>query len=195
MTFNLHTVHFLTHNKLWKFLWYFEIHTDSNFLYDFLVSRTTYNFSGFKLHCLHSKEPLYVFFFSLIFISLLRDRENLYGISKFKSFATWSSFSPYVTLLRYFKFWAAAVSYFLLPLYFVLCTKRLCKFSWNFDIHRIRNLVLFFFSGTYQLTLFWFYVKPISHYGNPLYFISSNLCRLSFALRYRENSHGISTFR
>ena len=135
------------------------------------------------------------FFFSLIFISLLRDRENLYGISKFKSFATWSSFSPYVTLLRYFKFWAAAVSYFLLPLYFVLCTKRLCKFSWNFDIHRIRNLVLFFFSGTYQLTLFWFYVKPISHYGNPLYFISSNLRRLSFALRYRENSHGISTFR
>ena len=56
----------------------------------------------------------------------------------------------FLPMLQYFKFWAAAVSYFLLPLYFVLCTKRLYKFSWNFDIHRIRNLVLFFFGGTYQ---------------------------------------------
>ena len=33
------------------------------------------------------------FLFSLIFISLLRNWENLYGISKFISFATWSYFS------------------------------------------------------------------------------------------------------
>ena len=127
-----------------------------------------------------------------IFIFLLRKRENLYGISKFKSFATWSSFLP---MLRYFKFWAAVVPYFLLPLYFVLCTKISCKFAWNFDIPIICNLVLFFFDGTYQFILFWFYVKPFSNYGNPLQFIFWNLRMLSFALRYRENSHGILTFR
>ena len=33
------------------------------------------------------------FFFPLIFIFLLRNQENLYGISKFISFATWSYFS------------------------------------------------------------------------------------------------------
>ena len=74
----------------------------------------------------------------------------------------------FLPMLRYFKFWAAVVPYFLLPLYFVLCTKISCKFSWNFDIQRICNLVLFFSGGTYQLTLFWFYVKPFSNYGNPL---------------------------
>ena len=101
MTFNLHNIHFLPHNKLWKFLWYFEIQTVSNILYDFLVSQTNYSFFGFKLHCLHSGEPLYVLFiFSFIFIFLLRNRENLYGISKFKSFATWSSLSPYVTVFQ-----------------------------------------------------------------------------------------------
>ena len=100
MTFNLHNIHFLPHNKSWKFLWYFEIQPVSNFLYDFLVSWTNYGFSSFYLHCLHFGEPLYGFFFSLIFIFLLRNRENLYGISKFKSFATWSSFSPYVTVFQ-----------------------------------------------------------------------------------------------
>ena len=34
------------------------------------------------------------FFLTFIFIFLQRNRGNLYGISKFKSFATWSSFSP-----------------------------------------------------------------------------------------------------
>ena len=71
-------------------------------------------------------------FFSLIFIFLLRNRENLYGISKFKSFATWSSFSPYVTVFQIL--------------------------------------------------------------GTRYSFFFPNLCILSFALRYRENSHGILTF-
>ena len=58
MTFNLDNIHFLPHNKSWKFFWYFEIQTVLNFLYDYLVARTNYILSGFKLHCLHFEEPM-----------------------------------------------------------------------------------------------------------------------------------------
>ena len=47
-------------------------------------------FSNYIVYTLESRN---MFFFPLIFIFLLRNRENLYGISKFISFATWSYFS------------------------------------------------------------------------------------------------------
>ena len=80
------------------------------------------------------------FFLTFILIFLQRDRGNLYGISKFKSFATWSSFSP--------------------------------------ELHVSSNVILVLCYG-------------ISNFGQPLYLTFCNLRILSFALRYRENSHGI----
>ena len=144
MTFNLDNTHFLPHNKSWKFLWYFEIQTVCHFLYDFLVARTNYVLLGFNLDCLHFREPLFVFFLTFIYFFLQRNRGNLYGISKFKSFATWSSFS--------------------------------------LELHVPTNVILVL-------------RYSILNSVKPLYLTFCNLRILSFALRYRENSHEISTFR
>ena len=65
MTFDLDNIHFLPHYKSWKFPLYFEIQTVFNFLYDFLIARTNYIRSRFKLHCLYFGEPLFVFFLNL----------------------------------------------------------------------------------------------------------------------------------
>ena len=72
MNFNkLHNIrHSFPTNKSWKFLCYVEIQTIRNLLYDFLIPRTNYIFFGFKLNYLHFGKPLYVFFFSLIFLFL-----------------------------------------------------------------------------------------------------------------------------
>ena len=141
MTFNLDNTHFLPHNKSWKFLWYFEIQTVCHFLYDFLVAQTNYILLGFKLDCLHFGEPPVLdFFLTFIFFFLQRNRGNLYGISKFKSFATWSSFS--------------------------------------LELHVPTNVILVL-------------GYSILNSGKPLYLTFCNLHILSFALRYRENSHGI----
>ena len=98
MTFNLHNIHFLPHNKSWKFF------------------------------------PSYPYFF-LEIGKIFMEFQNSNHLQRGPLF---------LPMLQYFKFWAAAVPYFLLPLYFVLCTKISCKFSWNFDIPIICNLVLFF---------------------------------------------------
>ena len=142
--FSLDNIHFLPHNKSWKFLWYFEIQTVCHFLYDFLGAWTNYILSSFKLDCLYFGELLLVFFVTFIFIFLQRNRGNLYGISKFKSFATWSYFS--------------------------------------LELHVPTNVILVLRYG-------------ILNSGKPLYLTFCNLRILSFALRYRENCHGISTFR
>ena len=144
MTFNLDNTHFLPHNKSWKFLWYFEIQTVCHFLYDFWVARTNYILLGLKLDCLHFGELLFVLFLTFIFFFLQRNRGNLYGISKFKSFATWSSFA--------------------------------------LELHVSTNVILVL-------------RYSILNSGKPLYLTFCNLCILSIALRYCENSHGISTFR
>ena len=144
MTFNLDNTHFLPHNKSWKFLWYFEIQTVCHFLYDFLVARTNSILLGFKLDYLHFGEPLLVFLLTFIFFFPQRNRGNLYGISKFKSFATWSSSS--------------------------------------LELHVPTNVILVL-------------RYSILNSRKPLYLTFCNLRILSFALRYRENSHGISTFR
>ena len=144
MTFILDNIHFLAHNKSWKFLWWFEIQTVCHFLYDFWVAWTIYILLGFKLDYLHFREPLFVFFLTFIFFFLQRNRGNLYGISKFKSFATWS--------------------YFSLELHVPTTVLLVLQYS-------------------------------ILNSGKPLYLTFCNLRILSFALRYRENSHGILTFR
>ena len=144
MTFNLDNTHFLPHNKSWEFLWYLEIQTVCHFLYDFWVARTNYILLGFKLDCLHFGEALFVFFLTFIFFFLQRNRGNLYEISKFISFATWSPFS--------------------------------------LELH---------VPTTVMLVLRY----NILNSGKPLYLTFCNLRILHFAHRYRENSHGIWTFR
>ena len=72
--------------------------------------------------------------------------------------------------------------FFFLDIHF--STKKLRKSLWYFKIQIICNVVLFF-SLCYG----------ISNSGQPLYLTFCYLCILSFALRYRANSHGISTFR
>ena len=69
MTFILDNIHFLPHNKSWKFLWWFEIQTVCHFLYDFWAAWTNYILLGFKLDYLHFREPLFIFFLPFIFFS------------------------------------------------------------------------------------------------------------------------------
>ena len=145
LTFNLNNTQiFLPHNKSSKFLWYFEIQTVCHFHYDFWVAWTNYILLGFKLDCLHFGEPLFVFFLTFIFFFRQRNRGSLYGISKFKSFATWPSFS--------------------------------------LELHIPTTVILVL-------------CYSILNSGKPLYLTFCNLRILSFALRYRENCHGILTFR
>ena len=114
---------------------------------------------------------------------LQTNRGNYYGILKFKPFATSSinswfpgplTFSLLLNQTVYSIgrccrfFFSLDIFCNLRMLFFATSTKISCKFSWNFDIPIICNLVLFFFDGTYQFILFWFYVKPFSNYGNPL---------------------------
>ena len=87
---------------------------------------------------------MFVFFLNFIFFFLQRNRGSLYGISKFKSFATWSSFS--------------------------------------LELHVPTNVILVL-------------CYSILNSGKQLYLTFCNLRTLSSALRYCENSHGISTFR
>ena len=116
------------------------------------------------------------FFLTLIFIFLQRTRGNLYGISKFKSFATWSSFSPKLRVpTNVILVLCYGISNSGQLLYLTFCNLRILSFALDIvkilmEFRHSNNLELSptFLGGTYQLTLFRFYVKPFSNYRNPL---------------------------
>ena len=143
------------------------------------------------------------FFLTLIFIFLQRNRGNLYGISKFKSFATWSYFSPklhvptnVILVLRY------SISNFGKPLYLTFCNLRILSFALRYHENShgiltnqiICNLVLFFWVARTNSFYFGFMLEYFKLWRDVVVYFC-NLHIISFAVRYRENSHGISKFK
>ena len=99
--------------------------------------------------------------------------------------------------IRVFQILGSRCSLFFVTFVFCpldLCTKILCKFSWNFDIQIICNLDRFFWVARTNSFYFGFTLEYFELWRAAIVYFC-NLHIISFAVRYRENSHGISKFK